>query len=148
MLLKSPGFTIVAILTLALGIGANVATFSVVYAVLFRPLPYPHPEQLVSVFDDLRSSNAKNVGMSVPEFIDFRDRSGVFQDIVVIFPADSSITGSERPVRAETMITSPNYFTMLNAQAAMGRVFTTQDATPGFIEKVVISDGFWRRNYG
>jgi len=148
MLLKSPGFAIVAILTLALGIGANVATFSVVYAVLFRPLPYPHPEQLVRVFDDLRSSNAKNVGMSVPEFIDYRDRSGIFQDIVVIFPADSSITGSERPVRAETMITSPNYFTMLNAQAAIGRVFTMQDAVPGFIEKVVLSDGFWRRDYG
>ena len=81
MLLKNPGFTIVAVLTLALGIGANVATFSVVYAVLLRPLPFPHPEQLVRVFDDLRSSNVKNVGMSAPELWDFQDKSGVFQDI-------------------------------------------------------------------
>ena len=71
MLLKNPGFTIVAVLTLALGIGANVATFSVVYAVLLRPLPFPHPEQLVRVFDDLRSSNVKNVGMSAPELWEF-----------------------------------------------------------------------------
>ena len=66
ILLKSPGFTTVAVLTLAPGIGANVATFSVVYAVLLRPLPFPHPEQLVRVFDDLHSSNVKNVGMSAP----------------------------------------------------------------------------------
>jgi predicted permease len=148
MLLKSPGFTIVAVLTLALGIGANVATFSVVYAVLLRPLPFPHPEQLVRVFDDLRSSNVKNVGMSAPELWDFQDKSGVFQDISAVWPIDSDIAGSDRPVRAETLATSPDYFTMLGVQAQLGRVFTPQDAVPGFVEAVVISDGFWRRNYG
>jgi len=86
MSLKNPGFTIVAVLTLALGIGANVATFSVVYAVLLRPLPFPHPEQLVRVFDDLRSSNVKNVGMSAPELWDFQDKSGVFQDVSAVWP--------------------------------------------------------------
>jgi predicted permease len=148
MLVKSPGFTIVAVLTLALGIGANVATFSVVYAVLLRPLPFPHPEQLVRVFDDLRSSNAKNVGMSAPELWDFQDKSGVFQDISAVWPIDSDIAGTDRPVRAETLATSPDYFTMLGVQPQLGRVFTPQDAVPGFIEAVVISDGFWRRNYG
>jgi len=120
MLLKSPGFTIVAVLTLALGIGANVATFSVVYAVLLRPLPFPHPEQLVRVFDDLRSSNVKNVGMSAPELWDFQDKSGVFQDISAVWPIDSDIAGSDRPVRAETLATSPDYFTMLGVQAQLG----------------------------
>jgi hypothetical protein len=76
------GFTIVAILTLALGIGANVAIFTVVHAVLLQPLPFPHPEQLVRVYDDLRTSNPHDVGMSVPELWDLRDKSGVFQDIV------------------------------------------------------------------
>jgi predicted permease len=148
MLLKSPGFTIVAILTLALGIGANVATFSVVYAVLLRPLPYPQPEQLVRVFDDLRSSNVKNVGMSAPELWDLQDRSGVFQELSAVWPIDSDIAGGDRPVRAETLAVSPGYFTMLGIKPQLGRVFTRQDSVPGFIEAVVISDGFWRRNYG
>ena len=83
MLLKSRGFTIVAVLTLALGIGANVAIFSVVYAVLLRPLPFPNSEQLVRVFDDLRGPNEQDVGMSAPELWDLQDRSGVFQEISV-----------------------------------------------------------------
>jgi predicted permease len=148
MLFKNPGFTIVAVLTLALGIGANVATFSVVYAVLLRPLPFPQPEQLVRVFDDLRSSNVKNVGMSAPELWDLQDRSGVFQDISAVWPIDSDIAGGDRPVRAETLAVSPDYFTMLGIKPQLGRVFTQQDSVPGFIEAVVISDGFWRRNYG
>src|SRR6202050_5441156 len=148
MLLKNPGFTIVAVLTLALGIGANVATFSVVYAVLLRPLPFPHPEQLVRVFDDLRSSNVKNVGMSAPELWDLPDRSGVFQGISVRGPVASDMAGGAPPVRAETLPISPDYFTMLGVPPQMGRLFGPQDAVPGFIESVVISNGFWRRNYG
>ena len=84
MLFKSPGFLLVAVLTLALGIGANVATFSVVYAVLLRPLPFPQPDQLVRVFDDLRGPSDSDVGMSAPELWDLRDRSGVFQDISAV----------------------------------------------------------------
>src|ERR1700730_10631069 len=81
MLRRSPGFTLVAVATLALGIGANVATFSVVRAVLLQPLPFSHSEQLVRVYDDLRGSNSFDVGMSVPELWDLRDQSGIFQDI-------------------------------------------------------------------
>src|SRR6267154_291956 len=77
-LLKNRGFAVVVILTLALGIGANVATFSVVYGVLLKPLPFPHPEQLVRVFDDQKATNEKDIGMSVPELSDLQDRSGVF----------------------------------------------------------------------
>jgi predicted permease len=148
MLLKSPGFTIVAILTLALGIGANVATFSVVYAVLLRPLPFPQPEQLVRVFSDLRGANVKDIGLSPPELWDFQDRSGVFQNISVVWPISANITGAERPMRVETLATSPSYFTVLGIQPELGRVFTQQDAVPGFTEMVVLSDGFWRRAYG
>jgi hypothetical protein len=75
---RSPGFTLVAILTLALGMGANIAAFTVVRAVLLNPVPFPHPEQLVRVFDDLRGSNGHDVGLSARGLWDLRDRSGVF----------------------------------------------------------------------
>src|ERR1700736_4311922 len=103
MLLKSPAFTYVAILTLALGIGANVATFSVVYAVVLRPLPFPHPEQLVRVFDDLRGSNGHDVGMSAPELWNLRDRSDVLENISAIWPTDANMTGAEKPERVELL---------------------------------------------
>ena len=148
MLLKSPGFSVVTVLTLALGIGANVATFTVVYAVLLRPLPFPHPEQLVRVFDDLRGPNEQDVGMSAPELWDLQDRSGVFQDISAVAPSSSAVAGGERTVRAESLVTSADYFALLGAKAQLGRVYAPHDAVPGFLEPVVISDGFWRRNYG
>ena len=148
MLRKSVGFTIVVVLTLALGIGASVATFSVVYAVLLRPLPFPHSEQLVRVFDDLRGPNAPDVGMSAPELWDLQARSGVFADISAVAASNSAVAGGDRPVRAESLITSPDYFELLGAKPQLGRVYTAQDAVPGFMEPVVISDGFWRRNFG
>jgi MacB-like periplasmic core domain len=94
MLLKSPGLTMVAVMTLALGIAANVATFSVVYAVLLRPLPFPHADQLVRVFDDLGGPNEQDVGMSAPELWDFEDRSGVFQDFSAVAPSSSAVRRS------------------------------------------------------
>jgi predicted permease len=148
VLLKSPGFTIVAVLTLALGIGANVATFSVVYAVLLRPLPFPHPERLVRVFDDLHGSSEQDVGMSAPELWDLQDRSDVFQDISAVAPSNSAVGGGDRTVRAESLVTSPDYFTLLGANPELGRVYTQQDAAPGFLDLVVISNGFWHRFYG
>jgi predicted permease len=148
MLRRSPGFTAVAILTLALGIGGNVAIFTVVRAVLLSPLPYSHPEQLVRVYDDLRGSNTHDVGMSVPELWDLRDKSGVFQDISALWSVDANLTGGDQPQRVELLATSPDYFTMLGAQPQLGRVYTPQDAQPGFTEGVVLSDGFWRRTFG
>ena len=148
MLLKTPGFTLVAILTLALGIGANIAAFSIVDGVLLRPLPFPNSGQLVRVFDDLRSSNTKDVGMSVPQYWDYRDRAGIFQEIAVIWPIPANLTAVERPERIEVLATSPNYFTMLGVQPEIGRVFTMKDDVPGFINAVVLSDGFWHRAYG
>src|SRR5580704_13920435 len=131
MLAKNPGFTAVAVLTLALGIGANVATFSVVYGVLLRPLPFAHSEQLVRVFDDLRGPNTPDVGMSAPELWDLQDRSGVFEDISAVAPGNSAVGGGERTVRAESLVTSPDYFTLLGAKPQIGRVYTQEDAVPG-----------------
>jgi len=144
----SPGFTAVAILTLALGIGANVAAFTVVRAVLLNPLPYPHPEQLVRVFDDLRGSDSRDIGMSAPELWDLRDRSGLFQDLSAVWPTDANVTGGDHPERIELLATSTNYFRMLAARPQLGRLYTQNDERPGFIDGVVLSDGFWRRTFG
>ncbi len=145
---RSRGFTIVAVLTLALGIGANTAIFSIVNAVLLRPLPFQHPEQLVRIFDDLNGANAKDTGMSVPEFYDLRDRSGIFEKISVLWPVSAALVGGDRPDRIELLATSPEYFQLLGAQPAIGRVYGPQDAQEGFSDPVVISDGLWKRQFG
>jgi predicted permease len=147
-LLKTPGFSAVAVLTLALGIGANIAIFTVVNAVLLRPLPFQHPERLVRVLDDLNGAGAKDVGMSVPELEDLRDRSGVFDDISVIWPVSTALSGGDHTERIEMLGTSFDYFQILGAQAALGRVYGPRDAAPGFTEAVVISDGLWKRQFG
>ena len=148
MLWKQPGFTAIAIATLALGIGANTAIFSVVNAVLLQPLPFPHSEQLVLVTDDLTGRQANDIGMSVPELQDLQERSGVFEDLSAVWPVDANLTGSDRPERVELLAVSPNYFSLLGAKAQLGRVFGEEDHAQGFAEGVVISDGLWRRVFG
>src|SRR6202166_839334 len=147
-LLKSPGFTAVALLTLALGIGANIAIFTIVNAVLLRPLPFPECERLVRVYDDLSGTGAKDVGLSVPELDDLRDRSGLFESVSAMFPASASLRGGDRTERVEGLTTSFDYFRLLGVSAALGRVIEPSDAVPGFTEAVVISDGLWRRQFG
>jgi predicted permease len=148
MLRRTPGFTIISILTLALGIGANVAIFTVVHAVLLRPLPFPHSERLVRVYDDLLAAHTHNVGMSVPELWDLRDKSGIFQDLTALVSADANLTGGDRPQRIELLGTSAGYFTILGVQPQIGRTYTQADALPGFSDAVVISDAFWHRTFG
>jgi len=147
-LLKSPGLTTIVVLTLALGIGANTALFSVVDAVLLRPLPYKNPEQLVAIHDELPGVNAHDAGMSVQERDDFQDRSGVFDQVSEVWAFDVNMTGGDKPERLEGMAVNPNYFEMLGAHAALGRVFTSADYRPGFFEGAVISDALWRRMFG
>jgi putative ABC transport system permease protein len=148
MLRKMPGFAIISIITLSLGIGANTAIFSVVDAVLLRPLPFPKPENIVLVRDDLTGRQAENVGISVDELKDLQERSGIFEEVSATWPIDANLTGSDRPERIEVLAVSPNYFSLLGARARLGRVFDQQDKTPGFAEGVVISDGLWRRLFG
>jgi len=96
---KSPRITATVLLTLALGIGANTAIFSVVNATLFRPLPFHDPEQLVVLHADLRGLGAKSVGFSVPELDDLRDRAGVFSAVSVVYQGPGNLTGGEHPER-------------------------------------------------
>jgi putative ABC transport system permease protein len=148
MLRRSPGFTTVAVLTIALGIGATTAIFSVVDATLLHPLPYPQPEQLVSVEDDLPGVGARDVGMSVPEWHDL-ERSGIFEYVSPMGGAGSvNLTGSSQPTRARFLGEAPNYFALLGVKPQLGRAFNPEDQTPGFTLEVLISDGLWRRAFG
>ena len=147
-LLKSPGFTSIAVLTLALGIGANIAIFAVVNAVLLQPLPFQSPEQLVRVIDDLNGAGAQDVGMSVPELQDLRDRSSAFERISAIWTVSTALSGGDHAERIEMLGTGFDYFQILGVNAALGRVYGPQDAVPGFSESAVISDGLWKRQFG
>lgn len=149
MLKSNLGFTLVAVLTLAFGIGANTAIFSVVNAVVLRPLPFPKPEQIVIIRDDLTGRQIEDVGLSVDELKDLQERSGVFEQVSAVWPVDANLTGSERPERIELLAVSPNYFSLLGAHAQLGRVFGPEEQqAKGFAEGVVISDGLWKRLYG
>jgi predicted permease len=143
MLRKAPGFTTIAVLTIAIGIGATTAIFSVVDATLLHPLPYPHPEQLVSVVDDLPGVGALDVGMSVPEWHDFQ-RSGIFEYVSPEGGGDVNVTGSSEPTRILFAAVSPNYFALLGAKPELGHSFNPEDTTPGFTLEVLISDRLWK----
>ena len=145
---KSPGFTSVAVLSLALGVGANTAIFSIVNAVLLHSLPFSHPERLVKIVASNSGVGARDIGLSVPEFDDLRSRAGVFDQVTALQGGPTNLTGAERPQRFELLEVSPNYFSMLGTSAHIGRVFGPSDEAPGFAEAAVISDSLWARAFG
>ena len=144
---KTPAFLTITVLTLALGIGANLAIFTVVNTVLLQPLPFREPDRLVRVFDDMRGAGAKNVGMSVPELLDVQN-AGVFEQISAIVPVSTALSGGDRVERIQLLGTSPNYFELLGAKPALGRIYTQSEWVPGFLDGVVISNGLWQRQFG
>jgi putative ABC transport system permease protein len=148
MLVKKPTFTIVAVLTLALGVGANTAIFSIVNAVLLRSLPFRDPDRLVRVYFNNLGVGLRGVRFSVPEFDDLRTQTDVFEDVSVIVSGPTNLTGTKEPEHLEMLEVSPNYFSMLGATPELGRLFGPQDSALGFAPVVVISDGLWRRSYG
>jgi putative ABC transport system permease protein len=147
MLRASPGFTVIAVLTIALGIGATTAIFSLVDATLLHPLPYPHPEELVRIEDDLPGAGASDAGISIPEWKDMQ-RSGIFQYVVLEIFGSANLTGVSQPSRMQYEGVSPAYFAMLGVKPELGQTFDPQDQTPGFTLDVVISDGLWKRAFG
>ena len=148
MLRKNTGFTVIIVLTLALGIGANTALFSVVDAILLRPLPFPQPGELIAMKFEMPGVNLPQIGFSQPELDDFQKRCPIFQQVSVVWPISANITGREKPLRVEANAISPNYFILLNAKPAMGRVFNNSDYREGFSEGAVISDSLWHTMYG
>jgi putative ABC transport system permease protein len=148
MLVRSPGFSFIAIATMALGIGATTAIYSVISATLLHPLPFPNPGELVRIQDDLPGVGAQGVGISVPEWRDL-ENSGIFQSASITGRgANINLTGSAQPLRLSFKQVTPNYFSVLGVDAQLGRTFDPHDATPGYNLEVVLSDGLWRREFG
>src|SRR6266700_508704 len=147
MFRKSSGVTAIAILTIALGIGATTAIFSVVDATLLEPLPYPQSEQLVSIQDNFPGIGAQDVGLSEPEWQDLQ-RSGIFESVSPTWFDENNLTGSSQPARVRLLIVAPNYFALLGMQPTLGRGFDPHDHSPGLIPEVVISDRLWKRAFG
>jgi putative ABC transport system permease protein len=127
MLVKKPTFTIVAVLTLALGVGANTAIFSIVDAVLLRSLPYRDPDHLVRIFFNEPGVGLRDVKFSKPELDDLQTRAGVFEDVTPIFEGTENLTGAQQPERLEAVNASFSYFSMLGVSPQIGRLFGPQD---------------------
>lgn len=147
MLRKTPAFTVIAALTMALAIGATTAIFSVVDATLLRPLPYPHSEQFVSVQADLSGVGARDIGISEPEWQDLQ-QSGIFDYVSPTWFDENNLTGADRPARVRLLLVAPNYFALLGVPPQLGRGFDPENHSPGLIPEVVISDSLWKRTFG
>ena len=146
VLRRVPGFTVVALATLGLGIGANTAIFSVVNAVLLRPLPYGDPDRLVQIGARAPNGSASNVGYTT--FLDWRDRSRSFDEMALIRSWIPTLITNGQPERISALRVSANFFHTLGVKPALGRDFTNAEDTPDGWRVVVLSDGLWRRRFG
>jgi len=148
MLHNSPGFTAVAVLTLALGIGANTAMFSIVDAVLLRSLPYPDPDRLVLVFDvPLKQPDALS-GISYRDFTELRQQNHVFSEMAGNSFHDLTLTGAGEPSIVNTADVTPEIFPLLNAKPLAGRTLLPEDGKQGAAPVAVLSENLWRSRFG
>jgi putative ABC transport system permease protein len=145
MLRRHPGFTLIAALTLALGIGANTAIFSVVNAVVLRPLPFKDADRLVVIWE----SNPRNKEneVSAANFIDWREQQSVFDQIAALSYANVVMTGGDEPERLQAAVVTPSFFSALGTQPGLGRAFLPEEGVPGAARAVILSHGLWRRRF-
>jgi predicted permease len=146
VLVKSPGFSLIAILTLALGIGANTAIFSVVNGVLLNPLPFHDPHQLVSMFQEM--PNFKNGSISYLNFTDWRRMNTTFAAMAAYRSTGFNLSGNGEPERLHGEMISAGFFEILGVNPVMGRTFTTDEDRLGANPTVVITEGLWQRKFG
>jgi putative ABC transport system permease protein len=143
---KHPGFTVVAVFTLALGIGATTAIFSVVYGVLLRPLPYPAPNRIVAVYEI--NSKGRPARLADPNFDDFRDQNRSFQAIAKYSASVVSVSDASQPTRTMVGVVSPDFFRVFGTQPILGRSFSAGDAKTGGSPNALVSEGYWRQGLG
>ena len=146
LLYRQPSFTIVAVITLALGIGATTAVFTVVNGVLLRPLPYREPDRLVQLFHG--RNGRLSMTYSPPNYRDVTAGSGVFAGATAITPSSANLIGNGDPQQLDGANVTTSFFTVLGATPQRGRAFVDADGTEGAPAVVVVSDGLWRRQFG
>jgi predicted permease len=146
MLRKTPGFAAAAIFTLALGIGANTAIFSVLNAVILKPLEYQQPERLMRLASTF--PNYDEFWISLPEYIEFREWTKAFSSVGVYQTFESNVSAPERPQRVRSMLATHDLFTTLRVSPRLGRAFEEADNRPGAAEVALLSDGLWRSSFG
>jgi predicted permease len=145
---RTPGFAVVAVLSLGLGIGANTAIFSVVYAVLLRPLPYANPDRLVSVFEQKLPEGVTMAGSTYPDFDEWRQHNQVFSAVAGQAAHDLTLTGRGDPSIVETVVATSELFTVLGVKPLAGRTFLTADGEKGAAAVVILSESLWRSRLG
>ena len=148
MLAKSPGFAIIAIATLALGIGANTAIFSVVYAVLLKPLPFADPSQLVFVFEAKPQEGISGAGFSYANLAEVRAQNHVFAELAGVQNHQLTLTGRGDPAAVDTAIVTPELFSLLGVKPLAGRTFLPDDGKQGALPVVLLSENLWRGRIG
>src|SRR5881227_3411550 len=139
MLRQNPGFSAIAILMLALGIGANAAIFTVVNAALIRPLPYPAANRLVTIFDDFTKPGLLGFSPTIPEYIDLKEQNRVFEATAFLDHRDMQISGGDRPERVFCARVSPGFFSLLGVQAARGRTLLPEESQAGRTNVAVLT---------
>lgn len=144
---KNRGFTVVALVTLALGIGANTAIFSVINAVLLRPLPYPDSERLVSLYDMIPSLGFPQAGMTEAEYIRIRSENNSFEEIAAWNQGSVTMRGEGEPERVSSAVATANLFRLLGAHIVLGRGFNEDEEIKGHSNVVVLSNAYWQRRF-
>jgi putative ABC transport system permease protein len=148
MLRKNPGFTVAALLALALGIGANTALFSVVYGVLLKPLPYAQGKELVVLHQDFPQSNQVNVGFSIPEINDYRKQVEALAQVEQYHQMSFVLLDGQEPNEVRTGVVSAHFFDLLGIKPYLGHFFTSADDVAGAEAKLVLSYNYWKTRYG
>ncbi|HWB96123.1 MAG TPA: ABC transporter permease, partial [Bryobacteraceae bacterium] len=147
-LCATPGFTMVSIATLALGLGATSAIFSVINGVLLKPLPYPHPEQLVSLWMTAPGVKVKDLKLSPSVYFTMAEESRAFQTVSIWVSSTASVTGNGTPEQVSVVYASHELLPILGVKPQLGRLFSASDNIPSSARTVMLSDGFWRSHFG
>jgi putative ABC transport system permease protein len=147
MLWKRPGFTLIAVVTLALGIGANTAIFSVIDALMLRPLPFREPDKLFQVWESNVKPGYNEMSASYPNFADWRDQNQVFEQIAIYSDSTFNLTGAAEPERIQGAVVAPAFFPLLGVKPMLGRVFLSEEDHPNKVFSVVMSERLWRRRF-